>query len=46
MRKNRWLSSLYVWLVMLFLSAPIAVLSVFSFNACKSRNTWTGFTLR
>ena len=46
MRKNRWLSSLYVWLVMLFLYAPIAVLIVFSFNDSKSRNTWTGFTLR
>ena len=45
-RKNRWLSSLYVWLVMLFLYAPIAVLIVFSFNDSKSRNTWTGFTLR
>ena len=46
MRKNRWLSLLYVWLVMLFLYAPIAVLIVFSFNDSKSRNTWTGFTLR
>lgn len=46
MRKNRWLSSLYVWLVMVFLYAPIAVLIIFSFNDSKSRNTWTGFTLR
>ena len=46
MKKNRWLSSLYVWLVMLFLYAPIAVLMIFSFNDSKSRNTWTGFTLR
>ena len=45
MRKNRWLSSLYVWLVMVFLYAPIAVLIIFSFNDSKSRNTWTGFTL-
>ena len=46
MRKNLWLSSLYVWLVMVFLYAPIAVLIIFSFNDSKSRNTWTGFTLR
>lgn len=28
------------------LYAPIAVLIIFSFNDSKSRNTWTGFTLR
>ena len=28
MRKNRWLSSLYVWMVMVFLYAPIAVLII------------------
>lgn len=46
MRKSRWFSSLYIWLVMAFLYAPIAVLIIFSFNDSKSRNTWTGFTLR
>ena len=46
MRKSKWFSSLYVWLVMVFLYAPIAVLIIFSFNDSKSRNTWTGFTLR
>lgn len=29
-----------------FCMRPIAVLIVFSFNDSKSRNTWTGFTLR
>lgn len=46
MKKRKWFSSLYVWLVMLFLYAPIAVLIIFSFNDSKSRNTWSGFTLR
>ena len=46
MRKNRWLSSLYVWLVMLFLYAPIAVLIVFSFNDSKSLAVFSGFSLR
>ena len=45
MRKNRWLSSLYVWLVMLFLYAPIAVLIVFSFNSGNSNMVWKGFSL-
>ena len=39
MRKSKWFSSLYVWLVMVFLYAPIAVLIIFSFNDSKSRNT-------
>ena len=32
MRKSKWFSSLYVWLVMVFLYAPIAVLIIYSFN--------------
>ena len=39
MRKSRWFSLLYIWLVMAFLYAPIAVLIIFSFNDSKSRNT-------
>ena len=46
MKKHKLLSNLYTWLVMLFLYAPIIVLIVFSFNDSKSRNTWSGFTLR
>ena len=45
MRKERWYSKLYVWVVMLFLYAPIFVLIAYSFNANKSRGKWTGFTL-
>jgi len=37
-------SRLYVWLVYIFLYAPIAVLIFFSFNQAKSRTVFTGFT--
>ena len=37
---------LWLFCVFVFLYAPIAVLIIFSFNDSKSRNTWTGFTLR
>lgn len=37
---------LYVWLVFLFLYAPIFMLMLFSFNDSKSRGTWKGFTLK
>ena len=46
MKKHILLSNIYTGLVMLFLYAPILVLIVFSFNDSKSRNTWSGFTLR
>lgn len=39
------LSRFYIGLVLAFLYLPILVLIVFSFNASKSRNVWTGFTL-
>ncbi len=45
-QRHRYLSGIYTALVMLFLYAPIAVLIVFSFNDSKSRNVWSGFTLR
>lgn len=46
MKQHKLLSNLYIWAMMLFLYAPIAVLMVFSFNDSKSRNVWSGFTLR
>lgn len=42
---SKTLSKIYLWVVFLFLYAPIAVLIIFSFNSSKSRNVWTGFTL-
>ena len=38
-------SNLYLFLVFLFLYAPIGVLIANSFNQSKSRTVWTGFTL-
>lgn len=36
----------YVFLIMIFLYAPIVTLIVFSFNESKSRAKWDGFTLK
>lgn len=46
MRKNKTLNRLYMAIIYLFLYAPIIVLIVFSFNDSKSRNVWSGFTLK
>lgn len=40
-----WLKRSYIWLIFIFLYAPIAVLVVFSFNDSRSRSSWDGFTL-
>ncbi len=39
------LRNVYLYLMLLFLYAPILVLMVYSFNASKSRGQWGGFTL-
>lgn len=39
------LSKIYMYLVMLFLYAPIVILMIFSFNDSKFR-TWSGFSFR
>lgn len=44
-RLSRLGSRIYLYLVLLFLYAPILVLIVFSFNSAKSRTVWGGFTL-
>ncbi|WP_142415302.1 ABC transporter permease [Hathewaya massiliensis] len=41
-----FIKKLYVFLVYLFLYAPIIVLIIFSFNDSKSRVRWNGFTLK
>ncbi len=43
---NRLLKKIYAILIYLFLYAPIIILVVFSFNASKSRGTWSGFTFK
>ena len=42
---SKFIKRFYIFLVFLFLYAPIAVLIVNSFNASKSRSVWGGFTL-
>lgn len=43
---NKHLQKLYMFLIFLFLYAPILVLIVFSFNATKSTSHWAGFSLK
>lgn len=45
MKKNNWLSKLFVILVLLFNYLPIIVVVVYSFNASKYSN-WAGFSLQ
>lgn len=46
MRISRTLGKIYVFLVMIFLYAPIAVLIILSFNNSRSRVVWGGFTTK
>ena len=46
MRPGRVLGRIYLFLVMIFLYAPIAVLIILSFNSSRSRVIWGGFTTR
>lgn len=41
---KRSLDKIYLFLLFLFLYAPVTVLIVFSFNAARSRAIWGGFT--
>lgn len=43
---NKVIKRLYIYLMLLFLYAPIIVLVIFSFNDSKSRGSWNGFTLK
>lgn len=45
MKKNNWLSKLFVIIVLLFNYLPIIVVVVYSFNASKYSN-WAGFSLQ
>ncbi len=44
MKKNKWASKLFVFLVLLFNYLPIFVVVIYSFNASKYGN-WAGFSL-
>ena len=43
---RNFLKRFYVFLIFLFLYAPIFVLMAYSFNSSRSRGTWGGFTLK
>lgn len=45
-RKSRVSEKFYMFLVYLFLYAPILVLMLYSFNESKTRGKWSGFSLR
>ena len=45
MKKNGPISRIYIFLIFLFLYAPIFVLTAFSFNDSRSNAVWGGFTL-
>ncbi len=44
--KLKSISKLYMGLIFFFLYSPLVVLIAFSFNKSKSRNVWTGFSLK
>lgn len=43
---TNFLSKFYIFIIFLFLYAPIVVLMVFSFNDSKSMSVWKGFTFK
>ncbi len=45
MKKKRFFSDLYIWLVMIFLYLPLTVLIAYSFNDGKT-SVWKGFTFK
>lgn len=46
MVKKHYFKKLYLFLMFLFLYAPIIVLMVFSFNDSRLKGSWVGFTLK
>jgi len=42
---EKFIQKIYIFLIFLFLYAPIAVLIIFSFNDSRLQGTWDGFTL-
>lgn len=44
MKKMRFAEKLYMWVILIFMYAPILTLIVLSFNQSKSRSRWAGFT--
>jgi len=45
-KRNRWMPTLFVGLLLLFFYIPIISLMVFSFNSSRSLTSWSGFSLK
>ncbi|HEX2954472.1 MAG TPA: ABC transporter permease [Bacillota bacterium] len=43
---RRFIKRFYIFMLFLFLYAPIVVLAIYSFNNARSRGSWEGFSLR
>ena len=43
--RRHYTSQLYLWLLLLVLYAPIALIAVFSFTKSKVLGNWTGFSM-
>lgn len=43
---KKYLSKIYMFIIYIFLYAPIIVLAIYSFNESKSRGNWTGFSFK
>ena len=44
MKKMKPFEKIYMWIILIFMYAPILTLIVLSFNKSKSRSHWAGFT--
>ena len=44
MRRGKILSNAYIFLILIFLYLPMALVVIYSFNVSKSSAVWTGFT--
>ena len=42
---KQWVANIYLWLLLAFLYAPIAIIIIYSFTESKVLGNWTGFSL-
>lgn len=46
MKANKFFAQSYLWLLLIFLYAPIAVIAIFSFTESRVLGSWNGFSLK
>ena len=44
MTKRKFVAQAYLWLLLIVLYSPIAIIAVFSFTEAKVLGNWTGFS--